>query len=76
MQDHHLVQISTTIHTCRIRFATQEEKEAEAGTAQKPRELSLWLPSQIKTKVPFDRRLAEIEWKLCLAQAHEALDSL
>ncbi|KAF9461409.1 hypothetical protein BDZ94DRAFT_1221539 [Collybia nuda] len=36
----------------------------------------LWLPSHIKTKVSFDLRLAEIEYKLRVAQARESLESL
>lgn len=36
----------------------------------------LWLPSSIKSKVPFDLRLAEIEYKLRIAQAYESLESL
>lgn len=36
----------------------------------------LWLPSHIKSKVSFDLRLAEIEYKLRVAQARESLESL
>ncbi|RXW14552.1 hypothetical protein EST38_g11304 [Candolleomyces aberdarensis] len=39
----------------------------------KPFEVQLWLPSRIGNLVSFDKSLAEIEYKLCNAQAHEAL---
>ncbi|RDB15508.1 hypothetical protein Hypma_004165 [Hypsizygus marmoreus] len=39
-------------------------------------EYPLWLPSQIKSQVPFDKRLADIEWDLRLAQGEESLDGL
>lgn len=42
----------------------------------KPQEIPLWLPSQIKSQVSCDPRLAEIEWKLRFAQAHEALETV
>lgn len=38
--------------------------------------MPLWLPSQIKSRVPFDLRLAEVEWTLRIAQAYESLDKL
>ncbi|KAG5349676.1 hypothetical protein C0989_002409 [Termitomyces sp. Mn162] len=38
--------------------------------------ISHWLPSQIGTKLSFDLHLAEIEWKLRVAQAYEALETL
>jgi hypothetical protein len=41
-----------------------------------PYEVPLWLPSQIGTKVIFDRRLAEMEWALRVGQAYESLDEL
>ncbi|KAG6825488.1 hypothetical protein H0H92_003581, partial [Tricholoma furcatifolium] len=39
-------------------------------------EYSLWLPSSVHNKVPFDSHLADIEWELRVAQAHEALEDL
>ncbi|KAG6828010.1 hypothetical protein H0H92_009670 [Tricholoma furcatifolium] len=39
-------------------------------------EYPLWLPSSIHNKVPFDSHLADIEWELRVAQAHEALEDL
>ena len=45
-------------------------------TEIKPQDIPLWLPSQIRGQVPFDIRLARIEWKLREAQAHEALDAV
>lgn len=54
------------------------DREAAASNLPelKPHELPLWLPSQIKNQVPFDIRLAEIEWKLRIAQAHESLENV
>lgn len=43
----------------------------------KPFDITLWLPSKLNSaKVDFDRRLADIEWKLRIAEAYEALDEL
>jgi hypothetical protein len=42
----------------------------------KPFEVKLWLPSQIGKEVSFDLSLAETEYKLRNAQAHEALGIL
>ncbi|KAF8062351.1 hypothetical protein FPV67DRAFT_1563697 [Lyophyllum atratum] len=51
--------------------------EAQAKKSALPiHEYRLWLPSQIQSKVHFDLHLAEIEWKLRIAQADEALDGL
>ena len=45
--------------------------------ADEPFNITLWLPSQlIGASVDFDRRLADIEWKLRVAEAYEALDEL
>jgi hypothetical protein len=43
-----------------------------------PFDITVWLPSKFtgRTNIEFDRRLAEIEWKLRIAEAHEALDEL
>lgn len=41
-----------------------------------PFDLPLWLPSQIGTRAPFDKRLGEIEYRLRAAQAQEALGNL
>jgi hypothetical protein len=38
--------------------------------------IPLWLPSQIGNKMPFDRWLADIKWRLHVAQAYESLDQL
>ncbi|RDB30549.1 hypothetical protein Hypma_007025 [Hypsizygus marmoreus] len=55
----------------------QDVQATENQTTARPvHEYPLWLPSQIKLQVPFDKRLAEIEWKLRLAQSDEALDGL
>ncbi|KAJ2924241.1 hypothetical protein H1R20_g12853, partial [Candolleomyces eurysporus] len=56
-----------------IRLRKQEPKEKENI---KPFEVKLWLPSQIGKQVSFDLSLAEIEYKLRNAQAHEALGVL
>ncbi|KAJ3536317.1 hypothetical protein NMY22_g6085 [Coprinellus aureogranulatus] len=39
-------------------------------------DLPLWLPSQIGSQVSFDHRLGEIEYRLRIAQAHEALGNM
>jgi len=45
--------------------------------ADEPFNVTLWLPSKLgSADVDFDRRLAGIEWKLCIAEAYEALDEL
>ena len=41
-----------------------------------PYDIPLWLPSQIKGQAIVSRHLQQIEWKLRLAQAYEALDTL
>lgn len=52
------------------------KREPQRKESPKPFEVQLWLPSQIGNLVPFDRSLAEIEYKLRNAQAHEALGVL
>lgn len=43
----------------------------------KPFDIVVWLPSKvIRTNTEFDRRLAEIEWKLRIAKAYKSLDEL
>lgn len=45
--------------------------------ATEPFEITVWLPSKLNgANVDFDRRLAEIEWKLRIAESYEALDEL
>jgi hypothetical protein len=39
-------------------------------------DIPLWLPSQIKTKVPVSQEALRTEWRLRHAQAYEALDTL
>jgi hypothetical protein len=39
-------------------------------------QIPLWLPSQIGFKSTFDKRLADIEWRLRVAQAYEFLDQM
>ncbi|KAF8069148.1 hypothetical protein FPV67DRAFT_1448949 [Lyophyllum atratum] len=62
------------------RVVVLRRMDAQAAQARKTavpvHEYSLWLPSQIGSKVPFDINLAEIEWQLRTAQADEALDGL
>lgn len=51
---------------------TMNEKQRD-----EPFNITVWLPSKfIGINFTFDRRLAEIEWKLRIAEAHEALDGL
>ncbi|RXW22164.1 hypothetical protein EST38_g3695 [Candolleomyces aberdarensis] len=52
------------------------KREPRQKDSPKPFEVQLWLPSRIGSLVPFDRSLAEIEYKLRNAQAHEALGVL
>ena len=45
--------------------------------ADEPFNINLWLPSRLNgASVDFDRRLGDIEWKLRVAEAYEALDEL
>lgn len=39
-------------------------------------EFPLWLPSQVQSRASFDQALANIEWQVREAQAHEALDRM
>lgn len=55
---------------------TLRKREPQKKVAPKPFEVQLWMPSQIGRIVPFDKSLAEIEYKLRNAQAHEALGVL
>ncbi|KAJ2927454.1 hypothetical protein H1R20_g9640, partial [Candolleomyces eurysporus] len=55
---------------------TLRKREPQKKVPPKPFEVQLWLPSQIGKLVLFDRSLAEIEYKLRNAQAHEALGVL
>ncbi|KAJ2921594.1 hypothetical protein H1R20_g15500, partial [Candolleomyces eurysporus] len=52
------------------------KREPQKKESPKPFEVRLWLPSQIGKTVSFDISLAEIEYKLRNAQAHEALGVL
>ncbi|RXW13753.1 hypothetical protein EST38_g12102 [Candolleomyces aberdarensis] len=52
------------------------KREPQRKESPKPFEVQLWLPSRIGKLVLFDRSLAEIEYKLRNAQAHEALGVL
>ena len=45
--------------------------------ADEPFNITVWLPSKVTVaNGKFDRRLSEIEWKLNIAEAYEALDEL
>lgn len=52
------------------------KREPQKKDNPKPFEVKLWLPSQIGRQVSFDLSLAEIEYRLRTAQAHEALGVL
>ena len=41
-----------------------------------PEDFKLWLPSELASGTPCSPLLHHYEWQLCLAQAHNALDSL
>ncbi|KAJ2936102.1 hypothetical protein H1R20_g992, partial [Candolleomyces eurysporus] len=60
----------------RVSTQTAYQREPQQKESPKPFDVRLWLPSQIGKLVPFDRSLAEIEYKLRNAQAHEALGVL
>ncbi|KAG6893631.1 hypothetical protein C0993_000642 [Termitomyces sp. T159_Od127] len=66
--------------TLKMAITTLSRIEEQTATAQKKPlhayTVSPWLPSQIGTKVTFDLHLAEIERKLRVAQAYEALETL
>ncbi|KAG6805269.1 hypothetical protein H0H92_016036, partial [Tricholoma furcatifolium] len=61
-------------------IASLRRLEEHTATVQKstlkPYTLSLWLPSQIGSKISFPRHLAEVEWQLRIPQAYEAIDAL
>lgn len=54
----------------------QDGSDGLGGNLQKPHEIPLWLPSQVKAQVTYNVRLAEIKQKLRLGQAFEALSTL
>jgi len=58
------------------RLRAKSINESNLQIELKPYEIPLWLPSQVKGQVPVSRNLQDFEWKLCYAQAHEALRSL
>ncbi|KAH0826244.1 hypothetical protein J3R83DRAFT_5708 [Lanmaoa asiatica] len=47
-----------------------------SGAVQSPEHFHLWLPSALQRQIPCDRELEEIEWKLRVGQAHDALEEL
>ncbi|KAF8131910.1 hypothetical protein EV363DRAFT_1479709 [Boletus edulis] len=58
-------------------LAVEREKEAgDSDTVVSPESYKLWLPSEIGHSLPCDEHLQRIEWKLCYAQASDALHSL
>ena len=50
--------------------------DAKTTAPRPPYLIPLWLPSQIGTKIPLNRRFAEIEWQLHIGQAYESLELL
>lgn len=58
----------------------QKNKDRDAITKDlpehQPHDFPLWLPSQIKFQVKVDSCLADIEWRLRIAQAHETLENV
>ncbi|KAG6848619.1 hypothetical protein H0H93_015447 [Arthromyces matolae] len=54
----------------------EEHALAAQKKSSKPYTMCLWLPSHIGGKISFDLSLARIEWKLRIAQAYEALDTV
>ncbi|TEB10416.1 hypothetical protein FA13DRAFT_1653193 [Coprinellus micaceus] len=51
-------------------------RKRDSNVSISPFNLPLWLPSQIGSQVAFDHRLATIEYRLRVGQAHEALGTL
>ena len=47
-----------------------------SGVVQSPEHFHLWLPSALQRQIPCDCELEEIEWKLRVGQAHDALEEL
>ncbi|KAG2093898.1 uncharacterized protein F5147DRAFT_747869 [Suillus discolor] len=75
------IELWTTIQTLYmptvslLRSASELTREA-SNNADRPENLLLWLPSSLGTEYSCDRKLQELEWDLCFAQAHDALNKL
>lgn len=48
----------------------------DGANVQKPESFALWLPSALPNHIPCDTNLQEIEWRLRIGQAHDALEEL
>ena len=59
---------------CIASLRTKSSPESE--TIRKPEAFQLWLPSLVQRQVPCDVKLKEIEWKLRIGQASDALEEL
>ncbi|KAF8867909.1 hypothetical protein BD779DRAFT_1463136, partial [Infundibulicybe gibba] len=59
-----------------VTMLRQKSGMTQKSGGLKPEDTTLWLPSQIGESALFDKRLAEIEWKLRIGQAYESLDEL
>ena len=54
----------------------QAKVDLNSEIVPRPQDFIVWLPSSIQWQVPCDVNLQEIEWKLHLGQAHNALNEL
>ncbi|KAG6809300.1 hypothetical protein H0H92_000769 [Tricholoma furcatifolium] len=70
--EHQQLYMPAVVALRRIDTITADSKKTPPPIHEYP----LWLPSSIHNKIPFDSHLADIEWELRVAQAHEALEDL
>ena len=56
--------------------AQLRDEDMQPGGSVKVEEIKLFLPSEVCDRVSCPTKLSEHEWKLCEAQAHEALHDL
>ncbi|KAF8435931.1 hypothetical protein L210DRAFT_3352549, partial [Boletus edulis BED1] len=61
---------------CLASLWAMNSQEWEVVQLPPAEELPLWLPSALASKIPCDVNLQEIEWKLCIGQACDALEEL
>ncbi|KAF8545886.1 hypothetical protein OG21DRAFT_1386139, partial [Imleria badia] len=66
--------VQTLYIPCMVSLRTKATCDAKA--TPKPENFCLWLPSALQHQVPCDVKLEEIEWKLHIGQAYDALEEL
>lgn len=59
-----------------LRELAKDSRSSDADPLQHPQDYSLLLPSSIGRRVACDPNLEQIEWKLRMGQAHDALNEL